>query len=271
MGNLIRAQLFRLRARPAGVAAAAGFLVFNVCMLLLESAPARGGVKEFLDLIASVSAVGLFFALYCTSLACSGVNKFGLLKNEAVFGVPRYQMYLSRLATAILLGLFLLLVLLGSTLLPAFCLFSDRAALPACLPNLLTTFAAAFPLWCASAGLMLCLRMACTSDTATTLAAVLFYLLGWPVIGMAVANFYPQTAGLAPSLFHALYFLHPATPFWNGAMLPDSMPTGFTATIDPLQPEATLAALPYCWGLGLGWLAATSLVGIWCLHRRDLT
>ena len=106
MGNLIRAEFYRLRRRPHSVLGMALILLLGVSLLTVSCAlpPQVGSAATLLQSISTLSVSGMFFAVWCAAAASSGVNKLDILKHEAVFGIPRWQIYLSRLATACLLG-----------------------------------------------------------------------------------------------------------------------------------------------------------------------
>ena len=113
MGNLIRAEFYRLRRRPHSVLGMALILLLGVSLLTVSCAlpPQVGSAATLLQSISSLSVSGMFFAVWCAAAASSGVNKLDILKHEAVFGIPRWQIYLSRLATACLLGVGLVITL----------------------------------------------------------------------------------------------------------------------------------------------------------------
>ena len=113
MGNLIRAEFYRLRRRPHSVLGMALILLLGVSLLTVSCAlpPQVGSAATLLQSISTLSVSGMFFAVWCAAAASSGVNKLDILKHEAVFGIPRWQIYLSRLATACLLGVGLVITL----------------------------------------------------------------------------------------------------------------------------------------------------------------
>ena len=113
MGNLIRAEFYRLRRRPHSVLGMALILLLGVSLLTVSCAlpPQVGSAATLLQSISTLSVSGTFFAVWCAAAASSGVNKLDILKHEAVFGIPRWQIYLSRLATACLLGVGLVITL----------------------------------------------------------------------------------------------------------------------------------------------------------------
>lgn len=204
MGNLIRAEFYRLRRRPHSVLGMALILLLGVSLLTVSCAlpPQVGSAATLLQSISSLSVSGMFFAVWCAAAASSGVNKLDILKHEAVFGIPRWQIYLSRLATACLLGVGLVALLsLWAVLLTLFFL-PGPGLLPA-LAQYLTLTLTALPLWMASAGLFLCCRFVTRSDAVSVVLVLLYYVVlvllyyfvGYPFCAAA----YAAGPGLSPS------------------------------------------------------------------------
>lgn len=267
MGNLIRAEFYRLRRRPHSVLGMALILLLGVSLLTVSCAlsPQVGSAATLLQSISTLSVSGMFFAVWCAAAASSGVNKLDILKHEAVFGIPRWQIYLSRLATACLLGVGLVALLsLWAVLLTLFFL-PGPGLLPA-LAQYLTLTLTALPLWMASAGLFLCCRFVTRSDAVSVVLVLLYYFVGYPFCAAA----YAAGPGLSP-LFRFLYVTHPMTPFWNGSLLLAAGPSPeLGISLDPtLFVSFPPAPLP-CWLVGLGWLAVTTLLALAVLDRREL-
>ena len=177
----------------------------------------------------------------------------------------RWQIYLSRLATACLLGVGLVALLsLWAVLLTLFFL-PGPGLLPA-LAQYLTLTLTALPLWMASAGLFLCCRFVTRSDAVSVVLVLLYYFVGYPFCAAA----YAAGPGLSP-LFRFLYVTHPMAPFWNGSLLLAAGPSPeLGISLDPtLFVSFPPAPLP-CWLVGLGWLAVTTLLALAVLDRREL-
>lgn len=267
MGNLIRAEFYRLRRRPHSVLGMALILLLGVSLLTVSCAlpPQVGSAATLLQSISTLSVSGMFFAVWCAAAASSGVNKLDILKHEAVSGIPRWQIYLSRLATACLLGVGLVALLsLWAVLLTLFFL-PGPGLLPA-LAQYLTLTLTALPLWMASAGLFLCCRFVTRSDAVSVVLVLLYYFVGYPFCAAA----YAVGPGLSP-LFRFLYVTHPMAPLWNGSLLLAAGPSPeLGISLDPtLFVSFPPAPLP-CWLVGLGWLAVTTLLALAVLDRREL-
>ena len=252
MGNLIRAEFYRLRCRPHSVLGMALILLLGVAVMTASCAlpPQAGNAATLLHSISTLSVSGMFFAVWCAA----AINKLDILKHEAVFGVPRRQIYLSRLAAACLLGVGLVALLsLWAVLLPA-------------LAQYLILTMTALPLWMASAGLFLCCRFVTRSDAVSVVLVLLYYFVGYPFCAAAYA------AGLSLSpLFRFLYVTHPTAPFWNGSLLLSAGPSPEPGiSMDPTLFVSFPPSLLQCWLVGLGWLAVTTLLALAALDRREL-
>ena len=131
-----------------------------VLLTLLCAFPPQSGDAALLFQTIEYSAiVGMVLAVPCADLASARVDgRQVLLKNEAVFGIPRWQMYLSRLFTALLLGVGLVAVMSLFALLLAGIFLPGIDQLPQILSQYALLTLTALPLWMASAGLFLCLK-----------------------------------------------------------------------------------------------------------------
>ena len=251
MGNLIRAEFYRIRCQRWGFYGLTGSVLGGVVLLTLLCAfPPQNG-----------DAALLFQTIE--------YGRQVLLKNEAVFGIPRWQMYLSRLFTALLLGVGLVAAMSLFALLLAGIFLPGIDQLPQILSQYALLMLTALPLWMASAGLFLCLKFIFRSGAAAGILVALYYLVGFPIAGAAATVVSTDTGEPGP-ISTLLYALHPMTPFWNGDMVVEGIDTGISIQ---LTPEAFVDSPPpmlYCWALGLLWLIGTSLVAIAFLQRREL-
>ncbi len=272
MGNLIRAEFYRICCQRWGFYGLTGSVLGGVVLLTLLCAfpPQSGDAALLFQTIEYSAIVGMVLAVPCADLASARVDgRQVLLKNEAVFGIPRWQMYLSRLFTALLLGVGLVAAMSLFALLLAGIFLPGIDQLPQLLSQYALLMLTALPLWMASAGLFLCLKFIFRSGAAAGILVALYYLVGFPIAGAAATVVSTDTGepGLISTL---LYALHPMTPFWNGDMVVEGIDTGISIQ---LTPEAFVDSPPpmlYCWALGLLWLIGTSLVAITFLQRREL-
>lgn len=138
MENLIRAEFYRIRCRPWGVIVMAATLLFGVVVILFAEAirpPEWGNCTSMFESLSSLPIFGMFYGAWCAEIASSRVNKLDILKNEAVFGIPRWQMFLSRLITAALIGCVMALILVVSSVLFAFLFLPGKEARPSWRPT----------------------------------------------------------------------------------------------------------------------------------------
>lgn len=267
MGNLIRAEFYRLRCRPHSVLGMALILLLSVAVMTASCAlpPQAGNAATLLHSISTLSVSGMFFAVWCAAAASSGINKLDILKHEAVFGVPRRQIYLSRLAAACLLGVGLVALLSLWAVLLTLIFLPGPDLLPALAQYLILSMTA-LPLWMASAGLFLCCRFVTRSDAVSVVLVLLYYFVGYPFCAAA----YAAGPSLSP-LFRFLYVTHPTAPFWNGSLLLAAGPSPEPGiSMDPTLFVSFPPSLLQCWLVGLGWLAVTTLLALAALDRREL-
>ena len=100
MGNLIRAEFYRLRRRPHSVLGMALILLLGVSLLTVSCAlpPQVGSAATLLQSISTLSVSGMFFAVWCAAAASSGVNKLDILKHFTqipFFTLPFHISYLN--------------------------------------------------------------------------------------------------------------------------------------------------------------------------------
>ena len=272
MGNLIRAEFYRIRCQRWGFYGLIGSVLGGVVLLTLLCAfpPQNGDAALLFQTIEYSAIVGMVLAVPCADLASARVDgRQVLLKNEAVFGIPRWQMYLSRLFTALLLGVALVAAMSLFALVLALAFLPGLDQLPQVLARYGMTMCSALPLWMASAGLFLSLKFIFRSGALAGVLEALYYLVGFPIVG-AAATVVPADTGEPGPISTLLYALHPMTPFWNGDMVIEGIDTGISIT---LTPEAFVDSPPpllYCWAVGAVWLVGTSLVAIAFLRRREL-
>ena len=185
MGNLIRAEFYRIPLSALGFYGLTGSVLGGVVLLTLLCAfpPQSGDAALLFQTIEYSAIVGMVLAVPCADLASARVDgRQVLLKNEAVFGIPRWQMYLSRLFTALLLGVGLVAAMSCS---PCFWRGSSCQGSISCPDPVPVCPADADcpPLWMASAGLFLCLKFIFRSGAAAGILVALYYLVGFPIAG----------------------------------------------------------------------------------------
>lgn len=264
MENLIRAELYRVRCRPWGVLLMAASLLFGVVAMLFAEAirpPEWGNCSSMFEVLSTLPIFGMFYGVWCAEITSSRVNKLEILKNEAVFGIPRWKMFLSRLSAATLIGCAMALFLVLSSVLLAFLFLPGKAVLPSLTLQLLSSFLVALPLWVAAASLYLCLKLVFSSDLMAVFLLFLYQFVLWPILG-AWTLMDPKGWGI-----ELLCRLHLMTPFWGKGL--DITETNFGVSVSVAN-DFVMPSPLYCWTLGLGWIAATTIVAVWTLRRREL-
>lgn len=264
MENLIRAELYRIRCRPWGVFLMAASLLFDVAIILFAEAirpPEWGNCTTMFEVLSTLPIFGMFYGVWCAEIASSRLNKLELLKNEAVFGIPRWQMFLSRLCTAALIGCAMALLLVLSSVLLALLFLPGKEALPGLAGGLLAEFLTALPLWVASASLYLCLKLVFSSDLMAVFLLLLYHFILWPILGAW------SLMDSKAWVMELLCTLHLMTPFWGKGL--DITETNFGLSISVAN-GFTMPSPFYCWVLGVGWIIATTAVAVWTLRRREL-
>lgn len=264
MENLIRAEFYRMRCRPWGVILMAASLLLGILAMLWAEAvrpPEWGNCTSMFEALSSLPIFGMFYGAWCAEITSSRINKLDLLKNEAVFGIPRWQMFLSRLITAALIGCAMALLLVASSVLLALLFLPGKEALPQLAANLLVEFLVALPLWVACASLYLCLKLLFTSDLMAVFLLLLYQFILWPILGTWTL-IDPEARGIK-----LLCALHLMTPFWGEGL--DITETSFGISVSVANGFALPSPL-YCWALGAGWVIATTAVAVWTLRRREL-
>lgn len=264
MENLIRAEFYRVRCRPWGVIFMAATLLLGVVAMLwaeMLRPPEWGNCAAMFETLSTLPIFGMFYGAWCAELASSRVNKLDILKNEAVFGIPRWQMFLSRLCTAALIGCAMALMLVVASVLLALLFLPGKEALPGLAAGLLTEFLAALPLWVASASLYLFLKLAFSSDLTAVLVLFLYDFILWPILG-AWSLIEPRAW-----FMELLCRLHLMTPFWGEGL--DITETNFGVSV-AVSNQFRMPAPLYCWLLGVGWIVVTTLGAIWVLRRKEL-
>ena len=264
MENLVRAELYRVRCRPWPVILMAATLLFGVVTMLFAEAirpPEWGNCASMFEALSTLPIFGMFYGVWCAEITSSRVNKLDILKNEAVFGIPRWQMILSRLMAATLIGCAMVLLLVVSSVLLALLILPGKEALPVLTLQLVAGFLAALPLWVASASLYLCLKVALGSDLMAIFLLFLYHFILWPILGawsLIDSNDW---------IMELLCRLHLMTPFWGKGL--DITETNFGISV-AVSNHFSMPSPLYCWALGLGWIAATVAIAVWFLRRREL-
>ena len=249
MLNYIRAELWKVSRRP----------VFYVLLALLAACAALFTVlysSTFAYLAEAVSTTmvtGFLAAPLLVQLVDGGGPD--TLKNELSFGLSLGRIYWGKLCAALALGLGFCLLLVGGSLLAGW-MFLPRGGGDAvwygwrlvgfCL-------AGALPVWCGLFAVCHTLALLVRSTAAWVAGYYLTFFIGQPVLV------------LLAMLFFNIYEATPAFTLLTAVLMPYSllMPA-------VLEDWLTGQYQLWCWGVGLGWLAAAAALGLLLLARRDV-
>lgn len=192
--------------------------------------------------------LGLLVAPLLTQLVDG--SSISTLKNEVSFGVGRGRIYLGKLVTGLLLGLGLCLLLLGGYLLTGWLVLphSPEEDLTA-LGVVGFTLLGALPIWCGVYSLCHMMAMLIPSTAGWLSIYYVLTFFGQPILVALIATF---TTGRMSNLIQAV-------------LMPMSllMPNYLSGWI-------TWEYQVWCWAIGLGWLAATTGLGLFCLGKKEI-
>lgn len=254
MLNYVAAELYKLRKRKL-------LFVSMGILLLLETLVGGPGfwVEEIQDelwagmtfLLFLLMSFGLFIAPIFAALVFDDQYGRGTLKNEIVYGIPRWTIYLGKLSAAALAGTVCAALAVAWYLL--LCLMGNGGVLPpaqvwALLLNLVAT---AWLTWLAALSFAF-LVLSVLRSTAGALVVV--YLVSNICIPIGLTN-YSGELGWLRLLAHWFYSA-PYAQIWydatNGAGL------------------GSLPSLGFALLVGGGWVVVTTLLGLALFRRKEI-
>lgn len=250
MLNYISAEWYKLR-RTRGIFIAFGLLL---CLVTLLFWPAFWYEEPTFYAYTAAYMVGLLLGFFLAPIfaikAFDDQYGRGTMKNEVVFGIPRRRIYLGKLAFGALAGVVAALLVLGFYLL--LCLLSgemkDENAL-FCIDLCIRGTLLVLPLWLGSLSLAFCLQAVIKSSAGATVADYLFLFFLTPV---ALVGSEEPTASLALNFINKCFFVSPYRRFYMVGAIEQ------------------VSGMGYSWLVGLGWVAATTLVGLAALSRKEI-
>lgn len=252
MLNYISAEWYKLR-HTKGIFIAFGILLALILVLFLPKfwAVELGFGVYALAYIAFLP-LGFFLAPIFAAKVFDDQYGRGTMKNEVVFGISRWRIYLGKLTMAALVGTGAAFLVLAFYLL--MCLFSHGAGeeeiflyVDLCIRCTLLTL----PLWLASLSLAFCLQMMVKSSGGALALDYMILIIGTPI---ALIGTDEPTASHILNFFNRWFFVAP-----------------FRVIYTSMEQEwNTLRGLEYSWLVGLGWIIATTLVGMAVFSRREI-
>lgn len=205
-------------------------------------------VSELLGILAMSLSSGLYFLLVAEDVVFSDQYKYNTLKNEVSYGLPRIRIYLGKLISSAIVAVVMCGGLIGGYLGLSFLLFPGGEGLRESFRTLGQWLLVAFPLWMGGLGLGLFLQF-----TMKSTAATITYVL---IIGFLGSGFLDLMTVFLPSLepmADVVRTLSLNTPF---SMLREG------------NPEELMG---YAWLLGMAWLGGTTLVGLFCFRKKEIS
>ena len=194
--------------------------------------------------------IGFYATLFTADMVFAGQYKFGTMKNEVSFGIPRSRIYLGKFLAQTVLSLLACVVMLGFYL--ALCwifLIHDPETDAAILPILRYCLTAALPLWLGCQALSCLCFFLFKNDYAATFVAVAVII----VIPSALEIFALLFEGPVGNALMALHNLWPTT-------LLEAAP----------RTVGEISLLLDALGVGAAWLAGFTALGLWRFSRREI-
>lgn len=252
MLNYLSAEWYKLR-HTKGI-----FIAFGILLALIASVflPAFWYLEPTFEVYAvaylAFLPLGFFLAPIFAVKAFDDQYGRGTLKNEIVFGIPRSRCYLGKLAMGGLAGTAAALIVLGFYLLMSFLSGGlgeeGTLYLRMCIRGTFLTL----PLWLASLSLCFCLQAVVKSSSG---AVALDYILLFFGLPMSLIAPDAPTGSLVWKFFRYCFFVAPYRGIYN-------------TTVE--QQRLGASAMGYAWLVGLGWIAATTLVGIAFFNKKEI-
>lgn len=202
-------------------------------------------LAELVSILPPMLFLGFFLLIFPASVAFSEQYKCHTLKNEISFGIPRTQIYLGKLLMSLLTAGFTCLLILTLWLGCSALLFGGWEGgeeLTTQLSALGQALGTALPLWLGALGLFHALQFTVKNTTAATLLYMGYFIVIEPVGAAVVSLGGGQRAGILFQIF-------------NRGLL-SALLTG--------------AEMSWAWLVGLGWLAASTVVGLILFLRQDV-
>ena len=252
MLNYISAEWYKLR-HTKGIFVAFGFLLVLILLIFLPKFwYAEPSFAVYAAAYVAFLPIGFFLAPVFAAKAFDDQFGRGTLKNEVVFGIPRYRSYLGKLSIGALTGTGAAMIVLGFYLLLSWIShgFGEEyvsLAIEICVQATLLTL----PLWLASMSLAFCLQVTIKNSSAALALDYLLLIIGVP---LSMMEFEGEIYSPVMVFFNKWFFAAP-----------------FRVVYGEIGRELTnLSGLGYSWLIGLGWIAATSLVGITVFRQQEI-
>lgn len=252
MLNYISAEWYKLR-HTKGIFIAFGLLLALILVIFLPkfwlAAPT---FRVYAAAYAAFLPVGFFLAPIFAARVFDDQYSRGTMKNEVVFGISRWRIYLGKLTMAALTGTGAAFIVLAFYLL--MCLLGHGAGeedillyVDFCIQWTLLTV----PLWLASLSLAFCLQVIVKSSGGALALDYMILIIGAPIAMIGTDE--PTTSHIL-NFFNRWFFVAP-----------------FRTAYMSLDGEWNVVqSMEYSCLMGLGWIIVTSLVGMAVFSRREI-
>ncbi len=254
MTEYLRAEGYKLTHRFSYTFGFLGIVLGGEALMLLLLKYASGGADNTFSDVVSVLPMMFSFGLYLAVAVCDMVfsdqYKQGTLKNEASYGLPRSRIYLGKLLAAALAAVAFCALIL------AFYVLLSRAMFPTGVGDDITspvsaavylgrTLSMAFPAWLGALGFFHMLLFVTRGSTSATVifVAVLFADQILDIMRL----FLPKLEKLV-SLIQGCSLNVPFDLISQGNM-----------------------DLFRAWGVGMGWLAVSTVIGLVVFRKREIS
>lgn len=254
MLNYISAEWYKLR-RTKGIFVAFGVLLVLIGLLFF---PAAVAPEPTFPVYTGTYILGLLLGFFLAPIFA--VRAFddqygrGTMKNEVVFGIPRQRTYLGKLAFGGMAGTLAAFLVLGVYLL--LCLLTggwqDEYAL-LCIDLCVQSTLLVLPLWLASLSLAFFLQAVFKSSAVAVTLDYLILLVAMPI---ALVGGEEPTASPVLNFMNHWFFAAPYRSLYS--------------IIDVELGLGNFSSMAYSWLVGLGWIAATTLLGLAVFSRKEI-
>lgn len=191
---------------------------------------------------------GLYLSLVVGDMVFSEQYKYGTLKNEVSFGIPRSRIYLGKLIVEAIVGVAMMAVVLGVYILLCFLLLPMDGEELGTLGLMGRAVAMALPLYMGALGIAHLLYFSLKSSTAAAFIPAGFLSAGGPLFG-TLADY---ASGLFQTIGECVYPLLLTTPF------------------NMLSKNITAPLVLQGWVLGIAWLVITTVVGLVVIRKKEI-
>lgn len=251
MLNYLKAELYKALHRKY-------LYVFLLVMLILESCLLFGwwtirdldSFTSAIRMVIPMLIIGLYLSVLFVDLVFSDQYKHCTLKNEISYGIMRPTVYCGKFLAALVVAAASCAILIGFYLLCGRILLPVGAEDGTALHIFLYSIGVAFPLWAGALSLTMLSFFLLRSSTAAAMVVAVFLSIGGPVLDM-LGNMLRIEVVSPVAAF--LYRIMPSTP------------------LGELSGVLDWALMGRAWGIGLGWLAVTLLLGVVIFRKREIS